>query len=183
MIIKRIGGGYRNIYKQVSISANDGYWGSADTFDATYDNYFGRGASSVLFNMFARFTGIFIPPGAEILTATLSLYVVTKWGTPASNLLYFNDAAAPTAPTDATTANAKVKTTASYNCNPTTSGVWSVYDIKNIINELLTSYTSYSDGAMMAIIVGAGSSDNNYVRIGGFDVDSSLSPKLKITYR
>lgn len=171
------------IVMQIGTSADDGYWApGGTTFDISDKNFFGRGGGGAIWSSFLRWTGVNIPAGATLKSAIVSLYISTLVGSPAGIKLYFNDTATPTAPTTVATANAKVKTTAYANCNPAAKNVWMDIDVLAIIDELLKSYSSYSSGAMMAIIVGAGSSDSNYTGCDGYDTNPATASKLTIRW-
>lgn len=183
MIINRIGslGQRGTVDVQVGASADDGHWDTS-VFGSNYEHLlFGKGIANI--NFFARWTGINIPADAIIIDATVYLYVEQVDGTVSGSYLYFNDAAAPTAPTTVSTANGKTKTTENVACNPSGTDTWEMYDVKAIIEELLASYTSYSSGAMMAIGIGAGS-NSNYATLHSYDhVGTQNAPRLVINWR
>jgi len=183
MFINRVGKSIKGVVDvQVGASANDGYWDAAASFDATYDNMFLGKTGSSFINFFAMWTGINIPAGAKIIDATVYLYLSSCVGTPSGNLLYMNDAATPTAPTTASGANGKAKTTASVACNPSGAAGWKTYDVKSIVEELMASYSGYSNGVMMALAIGAGS-EMNYASIRSYDYTGNAhGPRLVINW-
>lgn len=156
---------------------NDGYWNPSWLF--TQNIYIGyaygyrRG--------FFRFTGVTIPAGATITNAYLSLYAISKTGTPAAIPLYAEDAANPDAPTTYSDANGRTKTTATVNIGTLTTSAWNNITITTIIQELVDSY-SYASGAAMQFLTwtATGSGDNAY-KIGDYGY-SSYPAVLHIEY-
>jgi hypothetical protein len=164
---------------QVGATANDGLWASS-AFASTGVEV---GYNVFAINAFARWTGITIPDGATIDSAYISSYYNAKVGTGATGCkIYFNDDAAPTAPTSAATANAKVKTTAYIDQNPPTSGTWNnTGSIVSIIQELMASYSYSAGGAMMMLWFG-GTSGSSYTDMYDYGSNSSYAMKLHISY-
>lgn len=168
--IGKLSGGTVDV--QVASAANSGYW---------YGSHFNTGKLGIGYvttdplNGFARFAGITI---GKTVAKSAKLYMTAsiQSGTPKGNI-YFEDAAAPTAPTTAAIAAAKTKTTQYVSGDPGSDGA-KEYDVLAIVNELLTSYGPYSNGAMQVLVIGAGSGSN----YGWFVGYGSPNARLVITW-
>ena len=169
------------VIRQVSAAADDGYWYSwASLF---YNNYeyivFGSGGDGH-WDAWARFTGINIPAGAKIVSAYLKLYMYS--GSPECNV-YFNDVAAPTAPSSFSNADGKALTSNYVYWHVDGSG-WTVSpNLAAPVQELVDSYAPYSNGAMMVLLKtwDSGPSDTGNARTYEYG-DHSLAPILEISY-
>jgi hypothetical protein len=146
------------------------------------DCWAGKWASAVL-GVSLRWTGVTIPVGSIVKT---SYIIVTAYGydnAKGSANIYFNDALAPVAPTDATTFAAKVLTTASVPWSPTDwvqSSTYNSPDISAVLNELIASYDYSAGSAMQAMLIGSSSGINDDFNIG--TKNRSLPAILHIEY-
>jgi hypothetical protein len=172
------------IDSQVGASADDGGWGTATGYqnaDATTN----LGSSTSQNRMWARWTGITITDGSTIDDAYVECYFRdAETGSEETITVYFEDAAAPTAPTDRTDAESRATTTASYNwtvVGNTGNAFFSTgtNSLDSIIQELEDSYDYSSGAAMQAILHGTGGT----VRIRTEDhLSGQNAPKLHIEY-
>jgi len=103
-----------------------------------------------------------IPAGAKIKSAYLSTYILSVNGSMAGNKIYFCDAASPSPPTTAATANAKTKTSAYVAFNPTGTGWQETDDISTILQELVNTYGELT--SLMLLLIGGPS--GGYVVLG-----------------
>lgn len=141
---------------RIGADADDGYW-----YGTTFDNddiQVGKNFMGVVCSCFARWTGVTIPAGATITVAYVTYNATGGNGTPSGCTIYFDDSASPTAPTTASQANAKTKTTNYVSYSPSTSGTLNTSSLVSIIQELVDTY-DYSAGAPMQMLwIGGGSS-------------------------
>ena len=153
MYINRIGsiGGGGVIDAQVDAGANDGGWDeSASTFSNNSNSY--AIGNYGYRHIFARWTGITIPAGVTIKNSYVQIHA-SNYGA-VSTHLYLNDNAAPTAPTNYSTAIGKVKTTANIAWVVPSAVAWATSgDISALVQELLDSYVSFANGAIMMLLI------------------------------
>lgn len=153
--INRVGRSSIGVYKDIIAEADDGYWSSSLNNTAFFTGCY----TSVSFNMFARWTGITIPPGVTILSAIVRLNLSSfPAGSYSSFDCYFNDVNDAVAPTTTTEANAKVKTTAKVSQSFNSIGRHDI-DVSSIIAELRASYV-FDNDALMMLCIGTGSGSN-----------------------
>lgn len=163
--INRVGRSSIGVYKDIIAEADDGYWSSSLS-----NTSFLTGYSVVSLNMFARWTGITIPPGVTILSAIVRLNLSSFPGGSYSSFdCYFNDVNDAVAPTTPTEANAKVKTTAKVSQSFNSIGIHDI-DVSSIIAELRASYT-FDNDALMMLCIGTGSGTNYATYYGYGSVD------------
>ena len=132
---------------------------------------------------FLRWTGVTIPAGATITAAYISVLQAGKDGTAAVVTVYFDDNATPTAPTTVAELLAKTKTTANVGWTLGTANVFkNSPELKTIIQELVNSYSYAAGAAMQALLIAAGSG-NNDSEIYNYENGNSLNdPILHIEY-
>lgn len=145
------------INTQVAASGDDGYWyGTYFSITSTTTNYGVNSAGKATHNYY-RWTNIVIPAGAKIISATVSCYDTGSGvGTlPEGTKLYFHKSANPAAPTNVTQADALFTSPTTAYVVPAMSngGSWFNHpDVKDIIQELVDTYSYASGAAMMCII-------------------------------
>lgn len=166
---------------QVNATANDGYWYSGAFDNSSEYLMFGYGNLVGVVNTFARWAGFVIPAGAKIKSAYISVYVVAFNGTLNGNRIYFNDAAAPTAPTNESTANGKTKTSAYVAFDPSGATGWKTSgDISAIVQELVDSYGTLTSAMM---ILGVSSTTNTYADLYSYNrAGNTYGPKLYVKW-
>lgn len=165
-------------------SADDGYWATAY---ALFDNAGADGdalgnISTYTINVFCRFTGVTIPAGATINSATLQLYFKTVWsGDDPKCTIYADDQSNPSAVSGYSNGDGRAKTTASVAAELPESGTWSSYTITAIIQELVASYSYASGNAMQFLLIG-NNAGNGYIAIHSYNTDATKAMKLSIVY-
>ena len=176
------------INKQVAASGDDGHWyGGYFFIIATTTNY-GVNSSGNATHNYYRWTNIVIPAGAKIISATVSCYDHGSGvGTlPEGTKLYFHKSANPAAPINITQANALVTSATTNYVVPVMSngGGWFAHpDVKDIIQELVDTYSYASGAAMMAFIISAAGNPNNCGAIYMWNyTGNTRGAKLKIVY-
>lgn len=184
MFINRIGavGGVRMIDAQVAASADDGNWSTTLGSFANNNTTDQIGLNGYM-HIFARWTSITIPAGAIIKNSYVKIYVENSENVAVSTTLFFNDIAIPTSPTSYSTAGAKVSTTEHVHWTlPAASGWAQSDDISAIIQELMTSYTSFANGSMMMLLF-SDLSDADYNDVRTYDYAGNLhGAKLHIEW-
>jgi hypothetical protein len=168
---------------QVGGSYDDGHW-LGTSFSRTQTLFrIGRDISAV-YKTFARFTGVTIPVGATIDSAYCSFYFASVVGTPPVCTLYFEDAGNPMQISSYSDGDSRYLTTNNISVTPASSGTWwNTGDIKDIIQELVNSYSYAAGSAMQLIIVGGGASGGNYSATRAYDYTGNVyGPKLHIEY-
>jgi len=153
MYINRIGrvgvGGV--IDAQVAAGADDGGWDQSESTFNNKSNAYAIGNYGYR-HIFSRWTGITIPAGATIKNSYVQIHAGNVGVV--STHLYLNDDAAPTAPTNYSTANGKVKTTANIAWVVPSAVAWAKSgDISALVQELLDSYGSFENGAIMMLLI------------------------------
>lgn len=176
------------INKQVSANGDDGSWSEYhfSTTDAT-TNY-GVNDNGTATHNYYRWTGVKIPVGAIITSATVRCYD-SGFGAgtiPDGTKLYFHKSLNPAAPTNVTQANALVSSATTNWVRPAMSNGWSWFahpDVKDIIQELVDTYDYSSGSAMMAFIISSAGNPWNYGSIYMRDyTGDNRGAKLDITY-
>jgi len=170
---------------QVPSSGNDGYWIPTPGTFSNSGTYMcvGKNSSGYQNHIFARWTGITIPPGAVITRAYVSLYQSTGNDGDPYAYLYFNKYGSPSAPTDAAAAEARALTTNHVTWNlPDDAGWTNSPDITDIINELIGLYGPYSSGSMLMLLRGLITASTSIYKAKSYDSDPALSPKLVIEW-
>lgn len=136
---------------QVAAGANDGGWDQSMSSFSSNSNGYAIGHYGAR-HVFARWTGITIPAGVTIKNSYVQIHASNNGAV--STHLYLNDNAAPVAPTNYSSANGKVKTTANIAWVVPSSVAWATSgDISALIQELLDSYGSFANGAIMMLLI------------------------------
>lgn len=176
------------INKQVSANGDDGYWDKSNFSTTTITAYYGVNSGGAVTHNYYRWTGVTIPVGAIITSATVSCY---DYGSGAGTLpdgtkLYFHKSLNPAAPTNVTQANALVSSATTNWVRPAMSNgkSWFAHpDVKDIIQELVDTYDYSSGSAMMAFIISADGKSRNCGSIYMRDyTGNTRGAKLDITY-
>lgn len=176
------------INKQVSANGDDGHWYGSNFSTTTTTAYYGVNGTGAATHNYYRWTGVTIPVGAIITSATVSCYDYgSGTGTlPDGTKLYFHKSLNPAAPTNVTQANALVSSATTNWVRPAMSngGSWFAHpDVKDIIQELVDTYDYSSGSAMMAFIISAAGDPQNYGAIFMRDyTGNTRGAKLDITY-
>lgn len=176
------------INKQVSDNKDDGHWYGSNFSTTTTTAYYGVNSAGVATHNYYRWTGVTIPVGAIITSATVSCYDHGSGvGTlPDGTKLYFHKSLNPAAPTNVTQANALVSSATTNWVRPAMSngGSWFAHpNVKDIIQELVDTYDYSSGSAMMAFIISAAGSFGNCGAIYMRDyTGNTRGAKLDITY-
>ena len=176
------------INKQVSANGDDGYWDNSNFFTTTTIAYYGANSMGEAIHNYYRWTGVTIPVGAIITSATVSCYDrgLGAGTLPDGTKLYFHKSLNPAAPTNFTQANALVSSATTNWVRPAMSngGSWFAHpDVKDIIQELVDTYDYSSGSAMMAFIISAAGNPQNYGTIFMRDyTGNTRGAKLDITY-
>jgi len=167
-------------------SGDDGYYYSAwnnnfaDLLLGDFGGYNGY--------VFLRFPNVTVPQGATISEAYITFTAYSnKTGTPVLTKIYFNDSDNATAPTDWTTQQAKVKTTAvvdwDINIAWANDSEYDTDDLSDVIQEVVDRPGWVSGNAMMALIQDDGSADGVYKNASSYDYSSAAEKaELHITY-
>lgn len=173
---------------QVNVSADDGHWyGSVFSSYAATANYGVDNVRNAIHNYY-RWTGVTIPNGAKIISATVSCY---DHGSGVGKILegtklYFLKSANPAAPTNITQAKTLLNSLTTNYVVPAMSngGSWFNHpDVKDIIQELVDTYSYASGAAMMCIIKAVPGDASNYGAIYMRDyIGNTRGAKLEITY-
>ena len=176
------------INKQVAASGDDGYWYGMNFYSTmTTANYGVNGGGYATHNYY-RWTNIVIPAGAKIISATVSCYDrgLGVGTLPEGTKLYFHKSANPAAPTNVTQANALFTSPTTAYVVPAMSngGSWFNHpDVKDIIQELVDTYSYASGAAMMCIIQAVAGAASNCGAIYMWDyTGNTRGAKLEITY-
>lgn len=133
-------------------------------------------------NIGLRFTGINIPSGATITNARLVFVANTNQNNTGSVDIYAHKTASPPDFCSNSNVNLRTRTTAK---TAWTVGGWtngSTYqsaDIKNVLQEMTSTYGAYSNGTLALIMISTGS---NNVEAKSFENNSALAPGLLIEY-
>ncbi len=188
--IRKLSGDHRGttVDAQVGAEANNGYWsdpsGTGTSFATDSSLFTGDGGISNqdIMNSFARFTGFSGLSGVTINVSTYSLWGrFIDLGTPLTNISA-NDAETPTAPTDITTAEAKVLTTAVVTWDSpglSVSAFTASPSINTVMQELVDSH---DPGEIQIIHEDDGGGNNNLVRASGYGVDTAEAPKIHLEF-
>lgn len=176
------------INKQVAANGDDGHWyGSSFSSSATATNYGVNGAGAAIHNYY-RWTDVTIPDGAKIISATVSCY---DHGSGVGTILegtklYFHKSANPAAPANITQANALASSPTTNYVVPVMSngGSWFNHpDVKDIIQELVDTYSYASGAAMLCFILAVAGDASNCGAIYMRDyTGNTRGAKLEITY-
>ncbi len=133
-------------------------------------------------NIGLRFTGINIPSGANITNARLVFVANTNQNNTGSVDIYAHKTANPPDFCSNSNVNLRTRTTAK---TAWTVGGWtngSTYqsaDIKNVLQEMTSTYGAYNNGTLALIMISTGS---NNVEAKSFENNSALAPRLLIEY-
>lgn len=176
------------INKQVAASGDDGHWYSE--YFSTTDTATNYGVNDFGYptHNYYRWTNIVIPAGAKIISATVSCYDHGSGvGTlPEGTKLYFHKSANPAAPTIVDQANDLVSSATTNYVVPVMSngGGWFAHpDVKDIIQELVDTYSYASGAAMMAFIISAAGYPSNCGAIYMWNyTGNTRGAKLEIVY-
>jgi len=167
-------------------SADDGYY-----YISWNNNFVDLALGDISGNnayMFLRFQNVSVPQGATITEAYIRFTAYSnKTGTPVLTKIYFNDADNATAPTDWTTQQAKVKTTAVLDWDINICWVndtkYNTDDLSDVIQEVVDRPGWVSGNAMMALIQDDGSASGVYKAASSYDyVSGAEKAELHITY-
>ena len=176
------------INKQVSANEDDGHWDGSNFSTTATTTYYGVNALGEATHNYYRWTGVTIPVGAIITSATVSCYDrgLGAGTLPDGTKLYFHKSLNPAAPTNVTQANALVSSATTNWVRPAMSngGSWFAHpDVKDIIQELVDTYDYSSGSAMMAFIISAAGYLRNCGAIYMRDyTGNTRGAKLDITY-
>jgi hypothetical protein len=178
------------INKQVSANEDDGYWEGPNFSTTATTTYYGGNSMGTATHNYYRWTGVTIPVGAIITSATVSCYDSGsgKGTLPDGTKLYFHKSLNPAAPTNVTQANALVSSATTNWVRPAMSNGMSWFahpDVKDIIQELVDTYDYSSGSAMMAFIISVAGSPMKYGYGSIYMRDYSgntRGAKLDITY-
>lgn len=161
---------------QVGTGANDGYM-----FSTTYDNtgIWIIGRTSYRFYSFAVFTGVSIPAGATIDSATISGYYISKTGTIGECVVQVEKAQSPSVVANLNDYVARTKCTATGTWTPGTSAGWNASpSFASVITELIGAYTL--NNSNVQIFVYGPASGSGYVNYKS--QNNGDGPKLQIIY-
>ena len=165
----------------VTATADDAIWVTAN--DPTFSNNWpylilGRGGSS--YNNAMRFAGVTIPDGATIDVAYITFIADALAGTPPACILYFEDAANPSALSSAADGDARILTTATTSITGSAAAAgtaWHSPSLVLILNELMES-NSYAAGAAMQCIIKNFTSVNNQYSAPASGNNTNYDPPL-----
>jgi len=180
------------IEEQVGTGADDGRWQHEDG----KSDYYNAGESTISFmrtatgyecvNFWARFTGIQFTSTPTIDTATLEVRCSQTSSTdPGDATVSAIDSDDPTAPTSATDADGRARTTANvtWDIGGWSSGTWySPPDLSAVIQEIVDSYDYVSSAKAICIYcetIGEGTSSR---QIYGYENAAADAAKLTIEY-
>lgn len=169
---------------QVGASGDDGYWCPNPDLFSNDSEYLlaSRNSSGYYYHSFARWTGITIPAGAVITAAYVSIHQSPLSGSPLGKI-WFNDVAAPSAPTSSSSAGGKALTTNGVVWTFSGTGWADSPDISTIINELIASHGPYSSGVMMMMLKYYTSAYPHQMMAKSWDYgDHSYGPTLTIQW-
>jgi hypothetical protein len=144
---------------QVAAGADDGQWCSDSSFsNSSTSMKIGVDYIPIGFNSFARWDDVTLPDGVTIVSATLSIYVISwthnsEHEENATCKVYFEDAADPSAVSSASNGDGKTKTTAYTSVVLNKDSGWQDIDVKAIVEELLASNSYASGAAMQALLM------------------------------
>ncbi len=135
-------------------------------------------------NIGLRFTGISIPAGATITSAYLYFVSNTNQSNSGSVDVYANKTASPADFCSNSNVNLRTRTTAktSWAVGSWSNGTeYQSSDVKNVIQELVTTYGAYSNGSIAMIMISTGF---NNVEAKSYETNnnSSQAPRLVINY-
>ena len=171
---------------QVAASADDGhgFYSGANIYNSGTLLYFGQTIGNA-YTTYVRWDGVTIPDGATIDEAYISMRYDSKYGTPPTCTIYFEDDDDPAAVSNKTDLGARVQTTANVSWATPSTGEWvNTGSIISIIEELMASYSYASGAAMQVLVVGPqGGSTSNYSKIRSYDYEGNdQGPILHIKY-
>lgn len=174
--------------KQISLGTDD--CREEDDTTATLTlmyTYVGKSAGSVVYDTGLRWQSVDIAQGSSILSARLSMYLLTSASTILANVRGIDaDNVSTWAAGNRPSQNAKTTATVTANnadWNNWGSGEWINLDITEIVQEIIDRSGWTANNALAVVIEDAGSAIANYVSIATYERSGNLhGAKLDIEY-
>lgn len=168
---------------QVAASANDGTWSNV-FYGTHYESY--AGVSTISYHAFARFTGVAVPQGSTVTSATYTVYATASSGLPVSATdVYMNNEDNPTAIVSVADGNGRALTSAIgwNNIATWTASTWyNSPDISSVVQTVVNRAGWSSGNAMQVIHKDNVLSGTHYIAYRAYDNSPTNSAKLSITY-
>lgn len=168
---------------QVGASADDGYWITDLLIFSNTDLLWLGNLDMYPMNAFVRFTGVTIPAGATITSATLQLYFKSvEYGSDPKCTIYADDQSNPSVVSSGSNGDGRTKTTANAAAELPEAGTWwTSPSLVSVIQELVNSY-SYASGSAIQLFLLGNVAGSGYIKVYDYGTDSSKSAKLHIEY-
>ncbi len=167
---------------QVGAGADDGSYGSNGTSYVNSGATIALGPSATADRAWFRWTGVTIVDGSTIDAAHIELFFRdAETGSEETESIGFDDLAAPAAPTDATDASGRTRTTTTVAwtiVGNSANAFFSSSEIKTVIQELEDSFDYSSGAAMQALVWETGET----VRVRSYEHNTARAAKLHIEY-
>ncbi len=172
---------------QVGAGGDDGCWVGTSVFYPSFgSNNMGDDGGVSHYNSWARFQSVTIPPGSMIASCVMSFYPASDRTVTTCTINFsFEDADNPSAPSSATDANGRSKTSAvSQNLPAWYTGTW--YSTNSMVTQCqaVINRAGWASGnAIQGFGIESGSSSSGAIRdFVSYETSSSTSPKLVITW-
>ena len=174
------------INKQISLGTDDCFEQDDTGFNPNFaTNKIGY-ASGSIYDVGLRWQSLNIPQGATIISAKLSLYLVTDVGTLVANIIGIDEDNTVTWAADDRPSQ-RTKTTATITANKVNWDNWTVdswidIDITNVVKEIIDRGGWSANNDLAVVIEGSGS-DGNYIAAGAYEQTGNLhGAKLDIVH-